>query len=78
MKRFLLAATLAISGVPAFAECEDNGSQVFYCDTENASRAQVCLKDETVQFLAGPDLSNPVYDLSMPIRFMPYLSTGIA
>ena len=79
MKRFLLTATLAVSAAPAFADCGPNGTQVFYCDTENASRAQVCLQeDETVQFLAGPDLSNPVYDLSMPVQFMPYLSTGIA
>ena len=78
MKRCVVSAIFALSAAPAFASCGDGGTQIFYCETENASRIQVCLRNETVQFLGGPDLSDPVYDLSMPVRFMPYLSTGIA
>ena len=78
MKRYFIVASFAVCAAPAFADCEGGGTQVFYCDTENASRVQVCLQNETVQFLGGPDLSDPVYDLSMPVQFMPYLSTGIA
>ncbi|MDE4140678.1 hypothetical protein [Phaeobacter gallaeciensis] len=78
MKPFLLSGMLIAAAAPAFSDCGANGTQIFYCDTENASRVQVCLHDETVQFLGGPDLADPVYDLSMPVRFMPYLSTGIA
>ncbi len=78
MKRYLIAASFAACAAPAFAGCEGGGTQVFYCDTENASRVQVCLQNDTVQFRGGPDLSDPVYDLSMPVQFMPYLSTGLA
>ena len=78
MKRYLIAVSFAACAAPAFADCEGGGTQVFYCDTENAFRVQVCLQNDTVQFRGGPDLSDPVYDLSMPVRFMPYLSTGIA
>lgn len=78
MKHFVCAAAWAACAAPAFADCGSDGTQIFYCDTENASRVQVCLRDETVQFLGGPDLSRPVYDIDMPVRFMPYHSSGIA
>ncbi|MCG7571986.1 hypothetical protein MHM39_00230 [Phaeobacter sp. CNT1-3] len=78
MKHLACAAAMAFYAAPALADCGTDGTQIFYCDTENASRVQVCLRDETVQFLGGPDLSSPVYDISMPVRFMPYHSSGIA
>ena len=51
---------------PAWSVCQSNGTRIFYCDTENASYLQLCLRGEPVQFLGGPDLTDLAYDLSMP------------
>ncbi len=65
-KPFLLRGLLIAVAALAWSVCQSNGTRIFYCNTENASCLQLCLRGEPVQFLGGPDLTDLAYDLSMP------------